>query len=498
MKRTLLLVLLLLTLSYGEELSKLKDFFSRQGYVVDRIDGRVILDLGRGKVRVGEVFKVLKEGREIVHPVTGEVLGSVEEEVGKVRVSEVEDKFSIAEILEDKGISKGDRVKLYYESLCYVGSEEGYFKVSSMVGEVRRGEDCGYVIREFEDGFGVEFGGKAVAFFEKPKPPVVQASVPREMDFELSAKFVLTFPSLPLSADACNLFGSDKDYLAVLFEGELKIYEILDKSIVDYASVKLPSGYPVSVQCTPLEGGRDIILLNLISGEGMSSAIVKVVGGTPVVVKENVPYFLAVLDKSRPVETFIGQRFDGRNLWGEVKKLKLSGEEVVEEGNFEVPSGFRADSAVMKGDILVFTDIDGYLRVFEGDRLLLSERNFGGSYTTAELPGTYEDDNKYGVSPRHFSFRTGGKDYVGVVKNVTSPVYRFLDVTKFSEGEIYVLTKNRKGVMELKKVRGKKFEEAIQVVVRTRDDRIFVITGRTGTLPLQNRGDLFEIEITPF
>ena len=158
MKRTLLLVLLLLTLSYGEELSKLKDFFSRQGYVVDRIDGRVILDLGRGKVRVGEVFKVLKEGREIVHPVTGEVLGSVEEEVGKVRVSEVEDKFSIAEILEDKGISKGDRVKLYYESLCYVGSEEGYFKVSSMVGEVRRGEDCGYVIREFEDGFGVEFG----------------------------------------------------------------------------------------------------------------------------------------------------------------------------------------------------------------------------------------------------------------------------------------------------------------------------------------------------
>ena len=230
----------------------------------------------------------------------------------------------------------------------------------------------------------------------------------------------------------------------------------------------------------------------------MSSAIVKVVGGTPVVVKENVPYFLAVLDKSRPVETFIGQRFDGRNLWGEVKKLKLSGEEVVEEGNFAVPSGFRADSAVMKGDILVFTDIDGYLRVFEGDRLLLSERDFGGSYTTAELPGTYEDDNKYVFNPRHFTFKIGRKDYVGVVKNVTSPVYRFLDVTKFSEGEVYVLTRNRKGVMELKKVRGKKFEEAIQVVVRTRDDRIFVITGRTGTLPLQNRGDLFEIEITPF
>ena len=498
MRRLILFVLIVFSISYGDEVSKLKDFFTRQGYVVERMDGKVILDLGKGKVSVGEVFRVFKEGKEIVHPVTGEVLGRVEEEVGKVKVSEVEEKFSIAEVLEDKGISRGNRVKLEYGSVCYLGSEEGYFKVSSLVGEVKKGEGCEYVIREFEEGFGVEFGGKAVAFFEKPKVVVARTFAQREEDFELSAKFVLTFPSLPLSADACNLFGSNKDYLAVLFESELKIYEILEKSVVDYASVRLPSGYPVSVQCAPLEGNRDVILVNIVSGEGMSSAIIKVVGGTPVVVKENIPYFMAVLDKSRPIETFVGQKFDGSGLWGEVRKLKLSGEEVVEEGSFDVPSGFRADSAVMKGDLLVFTDADGYLRVFEGDRLLLSEGDFGGSYTTAELPGTYEDENKYVFNPRHFTFKTGRKEYVGVIKNVTSPVYRFLDVTKFSEGEIYVLTKNRKGLMELKKVRGKKFEEAIQAMVRTREGDLFVLTGRTGTLPLQNRGDLFKVEITPF
>ena len=34
----------------------------------------------------------------IVHPVTGEVLGELDEEVGSLRVTEVRDKFSVAEI----------------------------------------------------------------------------------------------------------------------------------------------------------------------------------------------------------------------------------------------------------------------------------------------------------------------------------------------------------------------------------------------------------------
>ncbi len=498
MRRLLLFLLFTISLSLGEDISGLKDFFNRQGYVVERLDGKVILDLGKGRVSVGEVFKVVRGGKEIVHPVTGEVLGKMDEEVGKVRISEVKDKFSVAEILEDKGISKGDRVRLDYGSVCYVGGEEGYFKVSSLVGEVRRGEGCDYVIKEFEEGFGVEFNGKAVAFFEKPRPVVVQKPAPVEKDFELDAKLVFTFPSLPLSADVCDLLGNGKEYLAVLFESELKIYEVLEKNLVDYATVRLPSGYPVSVQCARLDGKRDLMLVNIVSGGEMSSAIVKVVGGSPVVVKENVPYFLAILDKSRPAETFVGQRFDSRNLWGEVKRLKLVGDDIVEEGDFKVPPGFRADSAIMLNDTLVFTDTDGYLRVFEGDKLVFSKEDFGGSYTTAELPEAYEDESKYVFNPRPFLFSIGGRTYFGVIRNVSGPVYRFLDVTKFSEGELYALTKDRKGAYELKKIRGKKFEEAIQAVSGTGGDKLFLITGRTGTLPLQNRGDLFRIEIRTF
>lgn len=498
MKRVFLLPLLLVLLSFGAGIDAIKDFFGRSGYVVEKLGDKVIIDLGKGKAYVGEVFSVVKEGKEVVHPVTGEVIGRIDQEVGKVKVEEVKEKFSFARILEDKGIERGDRVKLSPSSVCYVGSEEGYFKVSSLVGGLKKGEGCDYVVREFEDGFGVAYRGKALAFFEKPKPAVVREvrvqKVPE--DFKLSARFVITFPALPLSADACNFFG--RDYLAVLFPSKLVIYEVLDKDIVEYATMNLPSGYPVSVQCAPLEGESDLILLNMVSGGEASSYILKLVGGTPVVSVEGVPYLLAVLDKSRAKDTFVGQKFDARDLWGEVKRLELSAEGVVEKGDMKVPSGFRLDSAVMMGDLLLFTDRDGYLRLFKGEEMLLSEENFDGSYTTAELPGTYEDSDKYTFNVRHPVLKIGKRDYLGAVRNVRSPVYKFLDVTKFSEGDLFVVHIDERGKAELKKVMGKKFEEAIQSVVRTKNGRMFVITGRTGTLPLQNRGDLFEVEISPY
>ncbi len=501
MKRLFAFILLIFTaLSFSEDLKGLKDFFERKGYVIEKLGNKIIVDLGKGKANVGEVLSVIKKGKKLVHPVTGEVLGTVDEEVGKVRISEVRDKFSVADILEDRGIEKGAQVKLYYESVCFVGSEEGYFKVSSLIGGVRKGESCDYVIREFDDGFGIEYKGSGIAFFEKPKPAVFQPAVEKTYkpeEFILKAKFVITFPGLPLSADTCNLFGNEKDYLAVLFEGSLKIYEILNKEIVEYADVKMPSGYPISVQCAPLESGKDVILVNMISAGSASSLLIKIVGGTPVIVRKNIPYIMAVLDKNRPKETFVGQIFNSRDLWGDVRRLELKGDDVIEKETFPVPSGFRIDSALMFGDWLIFTDRDGYLRVFKGDEMVFSEGDFSGSYTTAELPETYEDTDRYTFNPRPFTVKVLNKEYAGVIRNVTSPIYRFLDVKKFAEGEIYLIVEGRKGIAQLKKVRGKKFEEDVQAVVRTRNGRLFVITGRTGTLPLQNRGDLFEVEINP-
>jgi len=494
MKR--LFLLLIAGIALSAELSGIGDFFSRTGYVVDFVEDKVVLDLGRGRVHRGEIFTVLKRGRELVHPRTGEKLGLLEEEAGTLEVTEVRDKISLARVLEDRGIEKGDRVRLSVGSVCYTGSEEGFYRVSSYVEELRKGEDCDYVIRELEAGYGVEYRRKAVAFFRKPS----SEATPREsqLDFRLRARFLMTFPQLPLSADLCNFTGDGKRYLTVLFEDRLVIYEMLGEEVVEFATHRLPSGFPVSVQCADLGGGSDLVLVNMVAGESASSFLLRVKNGVPVVVGERIPFLIGVLDRENPENSFVGQRFDARNLWGEVRKLKLEGDSLKVGEVFPVPSGFRIDSAAGRGDLLLFVDRHGFLRVFRGEDLLFSAEGFSGSYTTAELPGAYEGESHYVFNPRILFLKEEGDTLFGVIRNVSSPVHRFLGVTKFSEGELHLLLVDERGKVRLKKLEGRKFEEAIQSAVPIGKESLLILTGKTGTLPLQNIGDLFLVRLEAF
>jgi hypothetical protein len=69
------------------------------GYVVYVDTTRFVIDLAGGDgVRPGSVVSVRRDKIAIVHPMTGEMLGELDEEVASGKVSEVRDKFSIVEI----------------------------------------------------------------------------------------------------------------------------------------------------------------------------------------------------------------------------------------------------------------------------------------------------------------------------------------------------------------------------------------------------------------
>ena len=64
---------------------------------VDRT--RFVIDLaGRDGVRLGSVVSVRRDRMAIVHPITGEMLGGLGEEIASGKVSEVSERFSIVEI----------------------------------------------------------------------------------------------------------------------------------------------------------------------------------------------------------------------------------------------------------------------------------------------------------------------------------------------------------------------------------------------------------------
>jgi hypothetical protein len=71
----------------------------KQGVVIYVDTSRIAIDLTAADgVRPGMVVSLRRDRIPIVHPVTGEVLGELDEEVATAQVTEVRDKFSVAEL----------------------------------------------------------------------------------------------------------------------------------------------------------------------------------------------------------------------------------------------------------------------------------------------------------------------------------------------------------------------------------------------------------------
>lgn len=81
-----------------------------RGYVVYVETDRIAIDLTAADgVRAGTIVGVRRDGITVVHPVTGEVLGQLEGEIGTARVTETREKFSVAEI---QTLAPGARIQV--------------------------------------------------------------------------------------------------------------------------------------------------------------------------------------------------------------------------------------------------------------------------------------------------------------------------------------------------------------------------------------------------
>ncbi len=76
--------------------------------VLIKRDKEITINRGEGGgVAVGDTFNVFALGEELIDPDTKESLGREEAKVGRVKITQVNPKTSLAEVLEDTGIDKG-------------------------------------------------------------------------------------------------------------------------------------------------------------------------------------------------------------------------------------------------------------------------------------------------------------------------------------------------------------------------------------------------------
>jgi hypothetical protein len=82
----------------------------KRGLVVFVEPSRIVVDLTAADgLRPGTMLSVRRDQIPIVHPVTGEVLGQLDDEVGTARVIETRDRFSVAEV---QSVAAGSQIQV--------------------------------------------------------------------------------------------------------------------------------------------------------------------------------------------------------------------------------------------------------------------------------------------------------------------------------------------------------------------------------------------------
>ena len=83
---------------------------TKRGFVVYVDTTRIVVDLNAvDGLKVGSLVSLRRDRIPIVHPVTGELLGELDEEVGTARIVELREKFSVAEI---QSVSPGSQIQV--------------------------------------------------------------------------------------------------------------------------------------------------------------------------------------------------------------------------------------------------------------------------------------------------------------------------------------------------------------------------------------------------
>ena len=92
-----------------------RDFAPLTGYVVMAADGEFLIDRDAGDgIGVGDLFSVVLPGKKIVHPVTGEALGTLDRVKGYLQVTRIRSGYSHARPLEVKeAVVPGDVIRRF-------------------------------------------------------------------------------------------------------------------------------------------------------------------------------------------------------------------------------------------------------------------------------------------------------------------------------------------------------------------------------------------------
>jgi hypothetical protein len=377
------------------------DFAVVGGVVVMAINDEYIIDLdARENLKIGDILTLVKPGKKIFHPQTKEVLGTIDEAVGFLRVTRILSGYSYAKVLTD-GLTPengaafkrfeqvpallvdetaGDaelarRIKASLPQFNWLEKDAGAgalltFTLQDGALEVRdaRGDSLHkYLVTEDQQLVGTATTAtqrpSSVAAPSGPEPKLLQkfantltgvlepnnderfAEMDQSILRQRQSHGIWLGPQLdghPAGLTVGDLDGDGQQETALVLDNTLEIARISAGEYTPLAQVNIPSGLQVlSVDALDLDGnGRAEIYLSSIGNYRPASLVVEYTGADYQIVIRSVRWLLRVVDLADDLgSTLIGQRMGNENevYVGDVFHVRREGDQLVQGDAIKLP-----------------------------------------------------------------------------------------------------------------------------------------------------------------
>jgi hypothetical protein len=417
-----------------------RDFAPLSGYVVMPADGEFLIDRDAADgIAVGDLFSVVHPGKQIVHPVTGKVLGTLDRIKGFLQVSRIKSGYSHARPLDVKEeIGPGDVIRRFehlptafidttgrgrpiFDRLrtALPGLEWKYAAVSGAV--VKPSVPDGAVLAFVLGRDGLEARGPdrtlrtyevpgepgspppsapTVSGKERPKEPGLSAGRGKTAGRAASADFVVRgdLPEGTLMADFVR--DGERLLLAATDGTRIRVFAVGDNLVLLGGGDPPRSGHVYGLHWWKQKAdGRPLLAATVAvdenkafgptAGETVVGVVFTLSDGRLSPIGGEIPYLLGSFDRDGDGvrETLLGQSFDRDTFFGgRIREVSLSGGELaIGEPSFPISLPFTVQGAL-------FADLTGdgrpetvfvrnhALFVYRGTELLYeSSRQMGGS-----------------------------------------------------------------------------------------------------------------------
>jgi hypothetical protein len=416
-----LLLLVPFSASADVERELAADFEPITGVVIMPVGGEFLIDLDAASGIVpGDLFTVIGPGEQIVHPVSGEVLGSLEKTKGVLQVTRVASGYSHARPLAGGAdIVRGDTVRRFSDIPAVVPQAEDGATLTGLrqvlphltwlsgPGGAERAGESGLTFAQRDGRLVVDSPGypafRSYAIVEQapeaqmpspvlkqlPAAPKPAAIVRREAAAVEGIWSSPNFQGMITGMEIGDLTGDGRKEIAVLFPHRLEIAAMINGEWNNVAAVELGFGQKaLAIDGADLDGnGRMELYITAADERGLQSLVVEFSAGSYQVTQRNIPFYFRAVDLPEEGRILLGQRLGGLrdDFHGPVFRVAAGGGALREGKEIALPRnvslyGFVPFAA--RGETLVaaLNQFDK-LKVFNasGEVLWESEERFGGS-----------------------------------------------------------------------------------------------------------------------